>query len=613
MDNKTAAILLASLLERIEHDRTVWTVSSPERRALHRALQVLEEQQASAAAPMEPVAPTRLVTPTAPGLAAAPEVTTPAVTAPAVMAPTYKPEPAPTLATVATTVLSPVAPAIHVPEPAAAEAAPPEVELVLASLQRGDQTPPNMLVCLDFGTAMSKAFASKFPGDHLDLELGVAAGGAGYALPSSMFISRNGKVYFGFEAIEKSLGAESSGRERLDSIKGWISLQSGGTLDDDNHELGSAMNPTGVKLTQGDMLRIYLAYFTDTAAQALARRLPDADVRYVKRRYARPSWENSKAQWGDRLMRRMLAEAQILADTFTGQWLGGINVALLKQALEKIKQLGQRPDYLVESGVPEPVAVAAGEFIDSDNARDAFMVVDVGAGTTDFGLFISANKPPVGEPRVFQIARSIKEVPQAGDRVDSLLRNFIAHKEGIDTSDNAGKLVLADLTRQIRSFKEALFSTGVLNYTLSDHTTGRIQLKDFLADEKVKAFGKRVEEGFLRALEDVDESWLSMLSEPRVRLHVVITGGSSSLPMMQALGNNFIVVKGYRIERVQIDPKPYWMDEMPDEFAKVYPQLAVAIGGAAETVPETMDAPTIFPGGLRRHGYVAGVAHTDGY
>ena len=609
MDTKTAAILLASLLERIEHDRTVGTASSLERQALQLAVQVLGGQHESAiVVPDKPVATTMA----SPASASTPAEVSQSRPARANQVTTGLPTPA-QVAPVLSAVPAPApARAASVPEPAAVTSKPPEVELVLAALQRGGQTPANMLMCLDFGTAMSKAFASVFPGRHLDLELGVAAGGQGYALPSSMYISSNGRAYFGFEAIDKSLGAENAGRERLDSIKGWISMQEKGTLDEDSNVLGTALNPTAVRLTQGDVLRIYLAYLTDMAAQALSAHLPDTDSRYIKRRYARPSWSASKAQWGDRLMRRMLAEAQILADTFGGQWAGGIDVALLKKAIEKTKRLGQYPDYLVEAGVPEPVAVAAGEFIDSDNLRDPFMVVDVGAGTTDFGLFVSVKKSTDDEPRVFQIAQSIKGLMQAGDKVDGLLRGFIAHKERIDASDNAGKLVLANLTSQIRSLKELLFRTGELEYTLSDDTVGRIQLQEFLGDEKVLGFGKLVEKGFQEALQGVHDSWLQWLALPGVRLHVVITGGSSPLPMMQALGKGSIVVKGHRIERLQIDPKPLWMHEMPEEFAKVYPQLAVAIGGAAEAVPETLDAPEKFAGGIRQHSYVAGATHADG-
>lgn len=41
MDNKTAAILLASMLERIERDQTLGSVSSLERQAMLLALQAL--------------------------------------------------------------------------------------------------------------------------------------------------------------------------------------------------------------------------------------------------------------------------------------------------------------------------------------------------------------------------------------------------------------------------------------------------------------------------------------------------------------------------------------------------------------------------------------------
>lgn len=105
----------------------------------------------------------------------------------------------------------------------------------------------------------------------------------------------------------------------------------------------------------------------------------------------------------------------------------------------------------------------------------------------------------------------------AGDKVDGLLRGFIAQKESIDPSDNSGKLILADLSRRIRSLKEVLFKTGELEYTLSDDTVGRIRLEDFLADGKVIRFGQAVEDGFKEALGAVDESWLRWLAMDGVR------------------------------------------------------------------------------------------------
>lgn len=493
----------------------------------------------------------------------------------------------------------------------------PEVSLVLDSTDLGAPTDDGVLLCLDFGTAMSKAFATVFPDEYLDLELGAAAGRSGYTLPSSVFIADDGRVHFGYEAIERSQGLTDSGRQRLDSIKAWLSQQNEGSLDGEARVLSKAWNPTDHNLTQGDLIRVYLAYLTDMANHALAAYEVDGKSfgRYVKRRFARPCWPDpQQAKWADKLMREMLAEAQVLADTFSGRWGGGIDVAELKSALEQVRVLPKRPDYLIGDGVPEPVAVAAGAIGDAENLRDAFMVVDVGAGTTDFGLFISTRRPGTedDEPRVFQVQASIHGLMQAGDKVDGMLRAFICKHESVDNSDTSGQLIQADLGRRIRGLKETLFKTGSLEYALADSTVGRITLAEFLADPTVQRFGQLVEEGFRKSLQAVDDTWLKWLAMDGVRLHVVLTGGSSALPMMQALATGPIEVKGFKIMREAVDPKPDWMASAPDEIVAVYPQLAVAIGGAAEELPETLTAPLSFAGGSGRAQYVAGRLQISG-
>ena len=365
------------------------------------------------------------------------------------------------------------------------------------------------------------------------------------------------------------------------------------------------------------MIRIFLAYLTDMAVTALGEHeVGGKEVgRYAKRRFARPCWPDAaQAKWADNLMRAMLAESQILADTFSGRWTGGVAIAELKTAVEQIKVLGKRPDYLIDIGVPEPVAVAAGVIEDRQNLRDAFMVVDVGAGTTDFGLFVSTRMPENKDdaPRVFQIPASIQGLMQAGDKVDSMLRVFIARKECVDTTDNSGRMILDDLGRRIRGLKEVLFKTGKLEYALADGTVGHVTVDEFLADETMKRFGLAINAGFKKALQAVDDSWLHWLAMDGVRLHVVLTGGSSTLPMMKTLSQGMVAVKGFRILREQVDPKPVWMDEVSGELTAVYPQLAVAIGGAAESMPETLTAPPVFAGAGGRSSYVAGRLQISG-
>jgi hypothetical protein len=562
MDNKIAAVLLASLLERANRDQVLGSVSLLEREALLHALGALghdvvttTSQTGSRGASGEARATDKAASPIALAL--------------------------------------------------------PKVDLVLDSLDIESPSDDRVLMCLDFGTAMSKAFASVSSQEYLDLELGAAAGRQGYALPSSVFIGDDGKAYFGYEAIDLSHELVESGRERLDSIKGWLSLRKEGNLDGEVCVLPKSLNPTDFKLTRGDLIRIYLAYLTDIAELALGRyRVGNKGIgRYVKRRFARPCWPDAaQAQWADKLMRGMLADAQILADTFGGRWEGGISVAELKAAVEQVRALGRRPDWLIDDGVPEPVAVAAGAFADARNHRDAYMVVDVGAGTTDFGLFIAvrgrSDEEEDAPRRVFQLSASIHGLMQAGDKVDGMLRALIARKESVDTNDISGKLIMADLARRIRSLKETLFKTGSVEYVLADGTIGAIQLDEFLADEAVQRFGKAVEDGLKKSLEALDETWLRWLAMENVRLHVVLTGGSSQLPMMQALAQGWIDAKGYKIRRDAADPRPVWTDDAPDELMFAYPQLAVAIGGAAEKLPETLTGPAVFGGGGERTRFV---------
>lgn len=573
MDKTTAAFLLSSLLERIERDGAVGSVSRHEKTALTLAIGLLGPDDSTGSIQKSYTQNEGTVDDLALKRQALPD-----------------------------------AKAEQVPPTKQVQQTPPasaEVDLNLSSIHDGSQSSNGWLLCLDFGTAMSKAFASAGGNKHLDLELGAAAGKVGFTLPSSVFVSDAGRVFFGFDAIEKSEGLLEGGRERLDSIKEWLSLRIEGDLDGDSCVLQATMNPTRYRMTQGDLIRIYLAYLTDMAEIAMTRRGVE-QARQVQRRFARPCWTDPKqTEWVDREMRKMLADAQILADTFTGRWQEGLSVQEFVSALSQIKKLSSKPIHLIQDGVPEAVAVAAGAFAESENRRDAFMVVDVGAGTTDFGLFVSVKKSEDDEDvKVFQVPGSIQGMKQAGNTVDRLLRAFIQKKESIDTSDTTGKMIVSGLSSGIRGLKEALFKTGRLEYVLADGTAGSITLDEFLDDHNVKKFSEAVNAGFKKSLLDVDPSYLNWLGLDGVRLHVVLTGGGAQLPMMKSLAQGVVEVNGHRIVREAVNAMPYWMEDMPEELKAVYPQLAVAIGGAEEQMPETLNGPAIFGGGVRRPTYV---------
>jgi len=82
--------------------------------------------------------------------------------------------------------------------------------------------------------------------------------------------------------------------------------------------------------------------------------------------------------------------------------------------------------------------------------------------------------------------------------------------------------------------------------------------------------------------------------------------------MILTLDHGDIEVKGFHIRRVSIDPKPGWIEDNMPDLLPVYPQLAVAIGGSADELPETFSAPPVFLGGGTRTQYVAGRLQISG-
>ena len=215
-----------------------------------------------------------------------------------------------------------------------------------------DKSPePEWILCLDFGTAKSKAFAatdSEAPDFH-ELPLGKKDGdldNSVYAVSSSVWIDDEGLVFAGSEAVQRGMDWGHSGtqrRRRLDSLKQEISQ----VLPDDGSErrlLGQDVNPTSVKLTYEDVITFYLAYLTDLATTELESKI---GTRYVKRRFTLPWWEKNQRRWATELLSQSLARAQVLADTFHGKWHEGIHAADLKSVLNQTTQYNSRLTWLL--------------------------------------------------------------------------------------------------------------------------------------------------------------------------------------------------------------------------------------------------------------------------
>jgi molecular chaperone HscA len=463
------------------------------------------------------------------------------------------------------------------------------VKLNLDSLNFTSPQDEETRMCLDFGTAMSKAFATVVDEgeifDTLPLRLGDRASGGKskdiYPVPSSLWIGNDGKIYVGQAAIAQSLQAGSGvKRRRFDSLKKELilGLKESSPFQQPMHE---SLNPTDVVLSTGEAITFYLGYLTDLACTELQER--HSCSRYVLRNFALPSWEPERRAWGEKMLKEMLVKSQIVADTFHGRWGDGISAKEVKAVLEKIKGLEKLPEYLVSEGITEPLAVGSSRLRQEEPSRGLIMVVDVGAGTSDLALFVVAEDPARNIFNAFPIKNGNQSLHIAGDALDKALLQIILQKSRSDKNDNDYHYVLQRLTMQIRTLKEDLFRDDFCVASLASGERLQIEIDEFLNHSSVENFKKSIAEKFKDVLKSMNKNIALRFADGGVS--VVLTGGGAKLPMVEALAKGMDYIHGVQITRnvVPLVPEIFSSDK---ELSDVYPQLAVAIGG---TMPHLID------------------------
>lgn len=470
-----------------------------------------------------------------------------------------------------------------------------DIELDLSSLDHGNFR-EGVMLCLDFGTAMSKAFATKHDGDELisniRLPIGsrVRSGQMVYTVPSCIWISNDGAISFGEDAILKSLQSDGQKRQRFDSPKREL-IQGLVETPLDKVALSSEINPTDIPFSKGDAITLYLGYLTDLACSELNLKCPGH--RHVKRRFALPSWEKDRRSWGERMLGDMLGKAQILADTFHEKWPHTIPILEARRAIDKINALDKIPKQLIDAGVTEPLAAASSRLRKEETARGLVMVVDVGAGTSDFGMFVVAEDPKRAIYRAWPLSGCNESLHQAGDTLDSALLQNILQKANVYPADGAYDLIVANLRFSIRALKEQLFRDGQCAYTLSNGERGAILLDQFLNEPSVKRFSELLSNKFESVLNSAHDSFYQRFDGDK--LTVVFTGGGAALPMVKELANGPCGKGGYRLRKTMAPLVPEEFSE-DQELSYVYPQLAVAIGGCQPDLIKESDALIEMPG-----------------
>ena len=413
------------------------------------------------------------------------------------------------------------------------------------------------------------------------LEIGRVAGEAGspFVLQSVLFVTHAGVVHFGQTAFNAASAANPEVHGSFRSIKDLLTVGQPEAL---LQPLDPKYNPTETLLTHKDAIALYLAFLTDVALLTLETG-GESNVRRIPRSYTKPVFDESRDSWATDLLAECATIGQLLADEFSGRWLEGIPISDIRAALDRLSPFAGelRDNLIVETGIlPEPVAAFVSHCWHYDSPvreRRIFMVIDVGAGTTDFAMFAEVDKD--GKMTVAPISGSVTTVRYAGDMIDNLLHRHLLELGGIKEDHPQYRYIAADLHREIRLIKEELFVRKTVSRSLVNDVPVRTDLATFQAIDEMQNLHAEMRNKFLAVLENVNPSWLTVGDLP-----VFFTGGGAALPLVTELarGQPIAVGKNWVTPRAA-QPYPNWLDEEHHDVEAIrqhYQQLAVCIGGA---------------------------------
>jgi hypothetical protein len=454
---------------------------------------------------------------------------------------------------------------------------------------------PNIKLGLDFGTAYSKACMVKVENGEeniLDLPLGIYAGEDALEMPvnSSLFIDPDGRLYFGPIAVEKSLDARAAGAKvsRIDSIKSFLIDENRVTIDDS--PLPKIYNPTDTDVSKAALLTFYLGYLLYLVREAAIDR-HNVDISIIQRRISLPCYEPNHRIKVIKEISKLFSLGEVLGKSFREEWESGFRIEDVMYLYDWMRQNINKNSPYIECYLEEPLAVAGSRLgINGASLGNVCMIVDVGAGTTDFTMFEIYADAKKDHSIAKEVKGSEYGVAVAGDKLDKILLAYILKDAGISRSNENYKEVLLSLRLDIRDYKEKLFRFNILTYALSGAITGQIKLSDFMQEKTVKDFSQELRNAFVHVLSTIHPSWIKTKirqKNTQSKLPIILTGGGANLPMVRNLAKGTIEVHGYPVQLFLSPAVPKWIeDEYEGEIIELYPQMAVALGSAKDYVIE---------------------------
>lgn len=477
------------------------------------------------------------------------------------------------------------------PNPLPPPLPPPRFDIHWSSLQRPEDCLPEITLGIDFGTARSKAFATKMEAggeEWVELLLGHLTGEAHhqYSISSSVWINDAGNAFVGAAAVEHSsnyiVGLGGRPRRSIDSLKQFLSQ---GDLEMLEQPLGAEENPLNetVPLTRREALVLLLGYLFQTAQSALRKKLNGAAGRV---RFALPCWTRRQVDSVRPELDRSFRYALLVAGSIPPKfWEKGVPIKPLRDliaAIDRQPTKVRQGNFEFADPIPEAIAAGCGRLETGDERRQLVAIVDVGAGTTDFAVF-HVSEDGDGVLRSNVIDKSVLAVRTAGDTLDDVLIRLIRERHA-DVFEN--RIVYSQIWKQRRRLKEQLLAKGVVEYRLANDMSGQITSEEFLRSQGVRDFDSLLEKRFIESLEAVPADVMRARAGI-APIRVLLTGGGASLPGVKKLASQPQRTVAGVVVRIEEDTRlPRSIAQMGPDFKLEFPQLAVAIGASKRVTPE---------------------------
>lgn len=435
-------------------------------------------------------------------------------------------------------------------------------------------------LCIDFGTAFSKAavapstsWSAFDPAQVRPLMLGGPGQGNSFLLDSAVFVDDD-RILFGAAAVAR---AEALAGQKRMALKSFKTLLSVSDLERAlNTGLPRSLDPHRV-FVQRDLIVLYLAYLSAAIGRACA-----ADPVLTRGvtfdcRYAAPAWRSGDSAGNHDIVVRLFGEGDAVRAALGSEILSHHGVPI-KTALDAVTAARTADTSNAQMGlIYEATAAAAYTSIGLADSASHLIVVDMGAGTTDIAAMTQTGGP------LQELPEARVTLKQAGDFVDRVIANIALEAcPELKTPQRQAEL-WRSMFQSMRDIKESLFLDGRVAFRHEGRTI-TITLKDLERDEDFREFAANLERAYEHGLIVARDH---AKREKSRDLQAVAVGGGAFAPFIQKL----IRKKPPSAGRIKVKPRPATPDwahapEFGGNLAPVFPQLAIAIGGAL--APESM-------------------------